>query len=413
MTRETLVFRAATGIALVHALDDAVVNRQPGVPLEQHALAAAIALGAGLAAAASFPRLWPGVRAAIALAFGVLALVNGGMHVAHIVVDGAARSDFTGVATVAAAAVLLALAVVIPFRHRGEHAATRRRRWANRAVATAALALLAYVLLLPVASAIPQVHKHREPIASPPSRAYEPVSLRASDGIELRGWYVRSQNGGAVLLVHGGGGDRTGALRHAELLRRHGYGVLLYDSRGRGESEGNHNRLGWGWEKDVAGALAFLRARPDVDPARIGGLGLSTGANVLIEVAARRKDLRAVVSDGATARSFADDWNLLGADPTTPVIWTMTAAVRVLSGSAPGEPLEELVPKVSPTPLLLIASGLFQNEAEFNRLYAAAAREPVELWELADVHHTAGVRELPREYERRVVGLFDRALLRR
>ena len=29
---ETLVFAAATIIALVHALDDAVVHRQPGVP---------------------------------------------------------------------------------------------------------------------------------------------------------------------------------------------------------------------------------------------------------------------------------------------------------------------------------------------------------------------------------------------
>jgi hypothetical protein len=35
---ETLVFRAATALALVHALDDALVNRQPGVDLDHHAL---------------------------------------------------------------------------------------------------------------------------------------------------------------------------------------------------------------------------------------------------------------------------------------------------------------------------------------------------------------------------------------
>ena len=73
-----------------------------------------------------------------------------------------------------------------------------------------------------------------------------------------------SKNGAAVVLVHGGGGDRTGPLAHAALLRRNGYGVLVYDSRGRGESEGTPNAWGWGWEKDVDGALAFL-ARDDVE----------------------------------------------------------------------------------------------------------------------------------------------------
>ena len=49
-------------------------------------------------------------------------------------------------------------------------------------------------------------------------------------------------------------------------------------------------------------------------------------------------------------------------------------------------------------------------EIEFNRVYARAAREPVDLWELPDVGHTAAIRERAAEYERRVIGLFDRAL---
>jgi hypothetical protein len=88
---------------------------------------------------------------------------------------------------------------------------------------------------------------------------------------------------------------------------RHAYGVLVYDSRGRGESEGSPVGFGWHWPKDVAGALAFLRGRPDVDPDRIGVLGLLRGADVLIQVAAEDKGLRVVVSDGATGGSFADN----------------------------------------------------------------------------------------------------------
>ena len=64
-----------------------------------------------------------------------------------------------------------------------------------------------------------------------------------------------------------------------------------------------------------------------------------------------------MVSDGATARSFDDQRNLVGIDVTMPFFWMLTTAVRVVSGSSPGEPLEELAAKVSPTPLLLIASG--------------------------------------------------------
>jgi uncharacterized protein len=412
---ETAVFRGATAIALLHALDDAFLNRQPGVDLDQHALAAAVALIAGLAAAFAFPRLRPGLRSGTALVFGVFAIVNGALHLVHITKDGAAHSDVTGVLALAAGVVLAVLGVAIPVVHRGEGAATRRRRWAHRLVALLIGFPLLYALVYPTSAAIVVTHKYREPIGAPPSRAYEEVTFESSDGLELSGWYVPSKNRAAVIVVHGGGGDRTGGVAHAELLVRHGYGVLVYDSRGRGESEGSPTGApGWGWEKDVEGALAFVRGRPDVDRDRIGGVGLSTGANVLIEVAAERRELRAVVAEGATARSFADYRNLAGLDIAAPYWWTLYTAAHVFSGASPGKPLKDLVSRVAPTPLLLIAGGRgIAQERDLNRIYAEAAREPVELWDLPDVSHTAAIRERPEEYERRVVGLFDEALLER
>jgi fermentation-respiration switch protein FrsA (DUF1100 family) len=408
---ETTIFRGATAVAVVHALDDAFFDRQPGVGVGQHAAAAVISVGAGVGAIVAFPRLRPGLRAVVALVLGVLALVNGGLHVAHVGDGGPAGSDVTGVLAAAAGLTLLVLAVAIPFVHRGEGARSRGRRWANRGVAAVGLLVLGYVFLFPTSLAITQTHKYREAIGDPPSAAYRPVTFAASDGLELSGWYRPSRNRAAIVIVHGGGGDRTGAITHARLLARHGYGVLLYDSRGRGESEGSPNSFGWGWRKDVAGALAFLRAREDVDAARIGGLGLSTGADVLIEVAAEDTSLRAVVADGATNESFADYRNLSGLDAAAPFFWTMYTAARVLSGEAPGRPLKELVAEVSPTPLLLVATGgSIPQELDYNRIYAAAAREPTELWELPDVSHTAAIRERRAAYERRVVGFFDRAL---
>ena len=126
---ETAVFRIPTAVALLHALDDAFIKRQPGLPLGQHALAAAIALAAGIAAIIAFPRLRPGFRAGIALVFGVFAVVNGALHAKHTSLDGPAASDYTGVLALAAGGVLLVVGLAIPFVHRGEGAPTRGRGW--------------------------------------------------------------------------------------------------------------------------------------------------------------------------------------------------------------------------------------------------------------------------------------------
>src|SRR5919106_5098782 len=126
---ETVAFRTATAVALLHAVDDAWLNRQPGVGLGQHALAAVISLAAGIAAIFAFPRLRPGFRAEIALVFGVFATVNGALHLIHVTDGGAPGSDVTGVLALAAGVVLVLLGLAIPFLHRGGGTRTRAGRW--------------------------------------------------------------------------------------------------------------------------------------------------------------------------------------------------------------------------------------------------------------------------------------------
>ena len=63
---EALVFAGATGVALVHALDDAFFHRQPGVGLGQHAVAAILSLALGIGAIYVFPSARPGLRSAMA-----------------------------------------------------------------------------------------------------------------------------------------------------------------------------------------------------------------------------------------------------------------------------------------------------------------------------------------------------------
>jgi uncharacterized protein len=406
---EAAVFAAAMAVALLHALDDAFGHRGPGVGAGQYVLAAVVSLALGLGAIYAFPYLRPAARSAIAFFFGALASVNGALHVKHIAAQSAAGSDFTGVAALAAGVVLIGLAVAIPWLHRGEGTASRRRRWAYRIAAAPAGLLLALFTVVPIGMAITETHKHRERIGAPPSADYREVGFDASDGVHLSGWYRPTRNGATIVVLHGGGGDRTGAVAHARLLVRHGYGVLLYDARGRGKSEGPQNAFGWGWTKDVSGAVAFLKRRPEVDAQRIGGLGLSTGADAMVQAAGHGEDLRAVIADGTAAESFEDWRRLQGITAMTPMFAAEFATVRITSGTKSPPPMEDMIQRIT-KPLLLVSAGRaeeFKFGVEYDR---AAGSRPVEHWNLPDAGHTGAIRDAAPAYERRVTAFFDAAL---
>jgi uncharacterized protein len=402
--QEHRVFAAALAVAVVHAFDDAVLNRQPGVPLTQHLPALVVAVLAAAVAGGAFPRLRPGLRSALALLVGVLLGANSAMHVLHVALSSFGGSDLTGLLAAVAALVLVGLGIAIPLRHRSSRRVTWQRRWGHRGVAVVVGALVAQFLVVPVVIAIVQTHKYREAVGAPPD-GFAPISFTSADGLRLAGWYHPSANGAAVVVVNSAAGDRSGSRRHAELLARHGFGVLTYDARGTGESQGSPNGWGWGWQHDVGGAIDFLQTRGDVDDDRIGGLGLSTGADVLIEVAAEDRDLRVVVADGATGRSFADrPPGVLDA----PIVWTMFAAGRLFSGTSPGAPLASLAARAAPTPVLLVAAGSLRGELEANERYAEAGPSTT-LWRLPEVSHTNALAESP-DYERRVVDHLEATL---
>ena len=198
------------------------------------------------------------------------------------------------------------------------------------------------------------------------------MGLTTSDGLKLRAWYVPSRNGAAVIAFPG----RSQPVPHARMLIRHGYGVLLLDRRGEGASEGDYNAFGWAGERDLRAAIGFLQQRPDVDPDRIGGLGLSVGGELLLQTAAHTPALRAVVSEGAGQRSLAE--HLDNPELGTVQRWftgmlAQTAAVAVLSNSAPPDGLADLVPRIAPRPVLLIEALHGNPDEVLNEVYDRAA----------------------------------------
>lgn len=89
----------------------------------------------------------------------------------------------------------------------------------------------------------------------------------------------------AVLMLHGFTGQRMEPHRlfvlFSRLLAEHGIASLRFDFRGSGESEGSFDEMTVSRElEDVRAAHDFLKAQPQIDPARIGLLGLSMGGMV-------------------------------------------------------------------------------------------------------------------------------------
>jgi dienelactone hydrolase len=239
-------------------------------------------------------------------------------------------------------------------------------------------------------------------------RPYQQVTVRTSDGLALAGWYVRSRNGAAVISYP----TRKGKLPQARMLVRHGYGVLLLDARGYDGSDGAPNMFGWGETKDIDAAVDWLRSRRDVHDGRVGGIGFSVGGEMMLEAAAGNRHLRAVVSEGAGSRSIREEL-LYGARsiPALPTQAVQTAAVTVLSGTAPPASLHDLVQRITPRPVFLISAEHGVDSEDLNDDFYRAAGEPKQRWRVDGAGHTRGYQADPVGYERRVVGFFDHALL--
>ena len=129
----------------------------------------------------------------------------------------------------------------------------------------------------------------------PKDRPYhirEVVFPGGAEGVKLAGEMTAPQTGGpfpAVILIAGSGPqnrneDLSGHkvfLVLSDYLTRRGYVVLRYDKRGIGKSSGDYQMATMAdFADDAAAAMRWLKAQSDIDMARIGFLGHSSGGYV-------------------------------------------------------------------------------------------------------------------------------------
>lgn len=104
-----------------------------------------------------------------------------------------------------------------------------------------------------------------------------------------------------VIAMHGWGANGATLLPLAPPLLEMGVSVLLPDARCHGLSDGERFTSLPRFAEDIEAAMRWAQAQPELDPQRVALAGHSVGAGAALLVAARRTDVRAVLSLSAFA----------------------------------------------------------------------------------------------------------------
>jgi hypothetical protein len=206
-------------------------------------------------------------------------------------------------------------------------------------------------------------------------RPFEDVFFKASDGVELNGWFFPANTNSprqhlAVLVCHGNAGNISHRLQTCAALLATGVSVLEFDYRGYGRSRGRPSEEGT--YLDAQAACQWLR-RKGFAGTNIIAFGESLGGGIAAELAVRELVGGLVLQSAFT--SIPD----VGADlfPWLPVRWLGTIRYHTLS-KLPQLHVPVLVMH-SPADELV---GFHHGKANF-----AAANEPKLFWELRGDHN--------------------------
>lgn len=229
---------------------------------------------------------------------------------------------------------------------------------------------------------------HRLQVSTPDrlGLAYEDVRFRASDGVELFGWFLPAKGPalGTILQLHGNAENISTHFTSLAWMPARGFNVFIFDYRGYGASEGEPSLEGV--QLDIDAAMTTLLARSDIDKARIAIYGQSLGgalAAFYVAHSPRRDRVRALVLESAFSdyidivrEKFADHWI------TWPFQW-----IPHLSVDDRFSPLPAMT-KISPIPLLILHGD--QDRVvpvhHARRLFEAAL-EPKQLWIIPGAGH--------------------------
>jgi dienelactone hydrolase len=248
--------------------------------------------------------------------------------------------------------------------------------------------------------------------------AYEDVSFQSrGDGVVLKGWYVPGEKNSVILVVHGGFQNRiddnvdTPGLTRA--LVKAGYSILLFDLRGRGESEGRGLALS-NIEPDIGGAVDYLKSR-GYSAEDICILGFCSGAASAC-IFASQNSPGALILDGCfidvpteVARQAAS----IGIPQFLESFFIPGGLfmARIIYGYHMVNPVDVIHNVTCPILFIHEENDEFITRGETLKLFRASGNPDNEVWEVSDTLHSQAFRTHPIDYIERVDGFITRALV--
>ncbi|HZJ23899.1 MAG TPA: alpha/beta hydrolase [Anaerolineales bacterium] len=235
---------------------------------------------------------------------------------------------------------------------------------------------------------------------------FQHLDLITEDGIRLSAWYTPPRKGAVILLAHGYGDNRPEWVH--VMLAKKGYGVLSWDARAHGESDGEISTVGYLEVLDVKAALDFVLAQPDVS--HVGAWGGSMGGATLIRATAQFPEIEALFVDSSFA-SLNDEFDFLVPYPV------INPLAKFLAEWQTGFSIKDLdlvkdIARIGPRPVYIVHSlGDTVAPPDAGEKLFNAANEPRFLWVEEDAAHLSIHLVNERRYQRRLIGFFDEWLL--
>jgi alpha-beta hydrolase superfamily lysophospholipase len=229
---------------------------------------------------------------------------------------------------------------------------------------------------------------------------YRDLTLTTAEGLELAAWFVPVTHTSpltstpTILLAHGLFESKSTMLHLVPWFHEAGYNVMLLDFRGHGGSDLQPTTVGPAEVRDIQAALDWLEEEGVGD--RVGGLGMSLGAAVLVNTAVQDPRLDALVLDSMFA-----DWG----DTDFAKGYRLSPKWLV-----PGVPNPvELMPEIHVPVLIIGGTADILTKIEHAYRNYEAANEPKVLW-VNDSGHAWSSWTYPELYRQKVLDFFDRAL---
>jgi pimeloyl-ACP methyl ester carboxylesterase len=293
-----------------------------------------------------------------------------------------------------------------------------RMRWL-RALVAIVLAAAAVDAAISTVAILQLTHPKRAwtPENTPSAPFREARFLARGGDVAIAGWHLHTPGRKrVVVMVHGKDSSRTEEFHGhfvalAAALHARGFDALMIDLRGHGQSGEARFSFGVHEQRDVLGAVDFLRASAPL--ARIGVLGVSMGAASAIFAAAAEPAIAALAEDSgfaAIAPVVAREWRKESGLPDFFLPTTVLAGRLLLGWSLDEARPVDALPRVAPRPVLIVHGGAdtlvpVEHARELHRALPSA-----EYWEVPGAPHAGSYERDPRAYLERVAGFFERSL---